>query len=563
MKLLGKYLTTTTITITLILLTLPCFGGGQGELFRVNPKHEVRAVWLATIGGLDWPRCYANSYISVENQKKELTQILDKLKKANINTVLFQTRIRGTVIYPSAIEPWDGCCSGIPGKSPGYDPLAFAIDECHKRGMEIQAWIVAIPIGKWNSFGCKTLRRKHPTLVVRKGNEGYIDPNNPSAKKYIADICSEITCKYDVDGIHLDYIRYPETWKVDTKNDKARQNITDIVKNVYNVIKSIKPWVKLSCAPIGKYSDLARYSSNGWNAFSKGCQDAQGWLRMGIMDQIYPMMYFKGNQFYPFALDWNENCHGRTIVPGLGIYFLSSEEGNWPVDEVIRQMYVARKKGMGYAFFRNKFFCDDTKGLYSFTKDYFNLYPALIPPMTWAHMPTPSAPSNLTKIKSDDFEAIKWDKITDNANGGISYNVYASRTYPVDINDTRNLIAQRLQENHLAINSKDNLYYAVTSMNRYGQESAPVQEKAEIQPERTTEFLKNDGQKLWLPDKGHELDADYIMIKSLAGTIIKTLPYRDKSTDITGIKNGCYVIYSLNSKGIAHRLGFVNIKRQL
>lgn len=78
--------------------------------------------------------------------------------------------------------------------------------------------------------------------------------------------------------------------------------------------------------------------------FSKGCQDAQGWLRMGIMDQIYPMMYFKGNQFYPFALDWNENCHGRTIVPGLGIYFLSSEEGNWPVDEVIRQMYVARKR---------------------------------------------------------------------------------------------------------------------------------------------------------------------------------------------------------------------------
>lgn len=100
-------------------------------------------------------------------------------------------------------------------------------------------------------------------------------------------------------------------------------------------------------------------------------------------------------------------------------------------------------------------------------------------------------------------------------------------------------------------------------MNRYGQESASVQEKAEIQPERTTEFLKNDGQKLWLPDKGHELDADYIMIKSLTGTIIKTLPYRDKSTDITGIKNGCYVIYSLNSKGIAHRLGFVNIKRQL
>lgn len=91
-----------------------------------------------------------------------MTDILDKLQKANINTILLQTRIRGTVIYPSAIEPWDGCCSGFPGKSPGYDPLAFAIKECHNRGMEVHAWIVTIPIGKWNGLGCKTLRKKYP-----------------------------------------------------------------------------------------------------------------------------------------------------------------------------------------------------------------------------------------------------------------------------------------------------------------------------------------------------------------------------------------------------------------
>ena len=111
------------------------------------PKHEVRAVWLTTIGGLDWPHSYAQSARSIEKQKAELVDLLNRLHRANINTVLLQTRIRGTVIYPSVFEPWDGCCSGVPGKSPGYDPLQFAIEECHKRGMELHAWVVTIPLG--------------------------------------------------------------------------------------------------------------------------------------------------------------------------------------------------------------------------------------------------------------------------------------------------------------------------------------------------------------------------------------------------------------------------------
>lgn len=533
----------------------------QGQLFLSAPKYEVRAVWLTTLGGLDWPHCHATNIFSIEQQKQELSDILDKLKEANINTVLFQTRIRGTVIYPSTIEPWDESCSGTAGKAPGYDPLAFAVEECHKRGIEIQAWVVAIPVGKWNSLGCRTLRRKYPKLVVRKGNEGYIDPSNPLAAEYISRICAEITSNYDVDGIHLDYIRYPETWNLAGDKAKARLNITKIVRKIHTSIKEIKPWVKLSCAPIGKYSDLARYSSNGWNALSKGCQDAQGWLHDGIMDQIYPMMYFRGNQFYPFAMDWNENSYGRTVVAGLGIYFLSSTEGNWPVSEVVRQMYSARKNNMGYAFFRNRFFCDDMKGLYSFTKDRFNLYPALVPPMTWVNKDKPSAPCYIRKVKNDDCEAITWEAVTCNGNGGITYNVYTSHTYPVNVDDARNLIAQRRQENYLTIKGEDNLFYAVTSMDRYGQESSAVQEEHTAGNIIKTRFIPNDGLKMSLPDKGYWLDADYIMIKSLVGTIVATYPYKGKYADISKLDEGCYTVYSLNSKGTAHRLGFILIKR--
>lgn len=157
------------LNIVIILLFI-CFSetcNSQSFVFRQHPKYEVRAVWLTTIGGLDWPHSYAQTETSIIKQKKELIDILDKLKKANINTILFQTRIRGTVIYPSSIEPWDGCCSGFPGKSPGYDPLEFAIAECHKRGMELHAWIVTIPVGKWNGIGCRTLRNKYPNLVIK------------------------------------------------------------------------------------------------------------------------------------------------------------------------------------------------------------------------------------------------------------------------------------------------------------------------------------------------------------------------------------------------------------
>ena len=123
-----------------------CFGRKSPESIVFNnqvPKHEVRAVWLTTIGGIDWPHSYAPSSYSAEKQKKELTDILDRLQQAKINTVLIQTRVRGTMIYPSAYEPWDGCLSGFPGRSPGYDALQFAIDECHKRGMELHAWVEA------------------------------------------------------------------------------------------------------------------------------------------------------------------------------------------------------------------------------------------------------------------------------------------------------------------------------------------------------------------------------------------------------------------------------------
>ena len=177
----------------------------------------MRAVWLTTIGGIDWPHSYY-----AEPQKEELRQTLDQLRRAGINTVLLQTRVRATTIYPSALEPWDGCITGTPGRAAGYDPLRFCIDECHKRGMQLHAWVVTIPVGKWNTTGCQQLRKKYPKLIKKIKDEGYMDPEQAATGDYLARFCREIVENYDVDGIHLDYIRYPETWKIKGSRAQAR-----------------------------------------------------------------------------------------------------------------------------------------------------------------------------------------------------------------------------------------------------------------------------------------------------------------------------------------------------
>ncbi len=529
------------------------------------PKHEVRAVWLTTIGGIDWPHSYAKATnpSAIRRQQQELCTILDQLQQANINTVLIQTRVRATTIYPCNQEPWDGCLSGNPGQSPGYDALQYAIDECHKRGMECHAWVVTIPIGKWNGVGCRNLRATHPELLRKIGEDGYMNPEHLGTADYLANICADLTRRYDIDGIHLDYIRYPETWTIraakgssqgDLKAPEARRAcITRIVRAIHDAVKTQKPWVKMSCSPIGKYADLARYSSHGWNARDKVCQDAQAWLRDGLMDQLYPMMYFRANQFYPFAIDWAENSYGRTVVPGLGIYFLDPREGKWQLQDVERQLQLLRQLNLGHTFFRSDFFTRNVKGIYDYTRNYIDRYPALVPPMTWQSAQRPAAPTRLDVSYGGNTQ-LSWT--------GTSpfYNIYASKEYPVDISDARNLMAQRISGRQFSMPTHQEYYYAVTAMDRYGNESAPVQSWQRATG-NARQLLQNDGYRLQLPPEVSLTEARYAVVETLQGTIMATLPLTGNTLNIQSLPEGAYQVRSLGKKGITHRLGMFTVKR--
>ena len=283
-----------------ILLLLPLGGRAQ---FVHPPKREYRAVWLATIKGLDWPLEEHRGNSAA--QQAHLHAILDSLQDIHVNTVLLQTRVRGDVIYPSSLEPFAPVFTGRHGVAPDYDPLAFAIEECHKRGMQLHAWLVTIPLGDdqyVKGHGKRSLPSKKPRQCTRFKGAWYMEPSHPATVEHLSALVEEVVTRYDVDGIHFDYIRYPEenaTYpdaSFYNKNSRGmskakwrRSNITRLMSALYGKVKDIKPWVCVSAATLGKYDDVSRYSSHGWNAYHAVHQEAQVWLREGIADALFPI----------------------------------------------------------------------------------------------------------------------------------------------------------------------------------------------------------------------------------------------------------------------------------
>ena len=538
-------------------------------LTKRMPKRETRAVWLTTLANLDWPKTYARSAESIEQQKQELIDILDKYQKANINTVLLQARVRAATIYPSDIETWDRCITGIEGRAPGYgyDPLAFAVTECHKRGMELHAWIATIPVGAKNSLGCRTLKQKG--FRIRNYATGsYLDPADPSVAPYLASICGEIVRKYDVDGINLDYIRYPDGWARpsyrdgDTPDDR-RSNITIIVRAIHDEVKSIKPWVKMSCSPIGKHADLARYSSKNFNAHDRVSQEAQEWLKLGLMDQLYPMQYFRGDNYYPFLADWVENAYKREIVTGLGTYFLDPREGNWTLGDLTRQMYVSRDLGVGHAHFRSYFLTANKQGIYDFEKQ-FNAVLSL-PPTMQGVTSNGSAPqpinASLVERREDKSVTLAWKAVS------LYYNIYASYSYPVDTEDTRNLLYARYTGQIINLkNVNSNLYFAVRGMDRYGHETAALQENSNnpTTSKSSVLLLANDGNTVTPPATAKLTDADHYVILSLQGVILRIVNAKSVKNNqlyISSLSDGMYSLKVYNHKKKSFMLGSFMVKR--
>lgn len=529
-------------------------------------KYEIRAAWLTTVFGLDWPEQDGYSYKTAERQKAELTDMLDQLYELNFNTVLLQVRLRSDVAYDSEYEPYSYVFTGKTGKSPSYDPLAFAIEECHKRGMECHAWLVCIPAGDdamVRKAGWRSPVKKNPSLFKRFKGQWYLNPGNPKTKTYLAKMAGEITEHYDIDGIHLDYIRYPESGENfpdynefrkynragKTRAEWRRDNITAIVESIYKEVKSKKRWVKVTCATIGKYKDTRDYSSKGWNSFHVVKQDPVAWLERGIVDMIYPMTYFRDDHFFPFVADWQDNRHGRYVIPGLGIYFLDPKERNWDVGVIEEQINYCRLIGTaGVALYRTKFLTDNTKNLkYKLRYPLFR-FKAMQPPMTWEDNMAPSRPRNAFQVWDGNTVQLSWDKSKDNSGGKLTYNIYVSDEFPVNTADPANILLAGVENTAtdiVPVYTYDRVcYYAVTSTDMFGNESEAAQFHMEMP--RTTALAQT-----W-----NEKNPIQIMLTDLTGKSASVIDY-SLEPDFSGLKKGFYRLWCIYESGETKEAGYV------
>ena len=226
----------------------------------INPKREFRAVWVATVVNIDWPLSYNHS---PAQQKQDLIDLLDNMKVSGINAIIFQVRPESDALYASSYEPWSFWLTGEQGKAPNpyYDPLEFAIEEAHKRNMELHAWFN--PYRAERSVGLFNLDDNHvvnqnPDWILTFGSLKLLDPGLPMVREYVTDVIMDVVHHYDIDGVHFDDYFYPYSGTINEDaatfvnysrgitdiGDWRRDNVNLLVTQVFDSIKAIKPYVK-------------------------------------------------------------------------------------------------------------------------------------------------------------------------------------------------------------------------------------------------------------------------------------------------------------------------------
>lgn len=447
-----------------------------------QPKQEIRAVWLTTNGGSDWP---AGKYTE-SVQKTNMIAMLDKLQAANFNTIILQVQVKGDVAWKSDIQPAMYDITGNGSKDLSWDVCRFIIDECHKRNMECHAWIVTYRIGttseakRYSSNRCKHVTVLHPELCVSYSGAWYLDPGLPEVRSYLVNLYKEMITNYDFDGTNFDYTRYPDSGFDDAasyakygngmnKDDWRRQNINTFVHEFYDMAKSVRPTIKVGAAPIGTYKNVAGYGN--MTAYGDVYQDACEWMQSGKQDLLVPQMYWNEKYgFSPNMTTWVTNSAGRQLVVGLAPYKML-DSNNWDESVIADQIEKVRAKaGMsGVCFFRT----DNVIGsqakvvqLYNDLKDNYFKYPANIVPMDYNGITKPNAPINSQISYANETYSLSWDipNLDEKSTPIKYYCVYASESTPVDITKVENCVGFYVKDNNFEYASKNpNLKFAITT----------------------------------------------------------------------------------------------------
>ena len=446
-------------------------------------KRETRAAWMSRFD-------YVSADKSTDRMKSTILSSMRNMRAAKMNVVFFQVRGNADAFYKSDYEPWSALLTGELGKDPGWDPLQYAVETAHSLGLEIHVWINTFPAWKAkDNLPTESTPRhvmlQHPDWIIcdkngdlMKPDEGYISlsPGNPDVRNHISKVVMDIVNKYDIDGIHFDYIRYPEeTVKNGYSGDKIskerfasdegnpkklgwedweRDQINQFISSTSDLIKQSKPYVKVSAAVIGSYSKAK------WNGYSAVYQDAKEWLKEGKVDFIVPMSYLKLDDFTNAMKEWKTIVDAKDVFPGLAAY----KANDWGWKEIWEEVSYIRESGFqGFVFF----------AIGSLTKVWGELKDVQL--TQWANVPETRSKS---AGKPEDVESVSVERLDDNKvkiswkspsnSGDYYFNVYRSGIGRYSSADEKELayITSR-GVNSVIDDSKNDYLYSVSALNRY------------------------------------------------------------------------------------------------
>jgi uncharacterized lipoprotein YddW (UPF0748 family) len=391
---------------------------------------EFRAAWIATVGNIDWPSARG---LSTAAQQAELIALLDRAAELRLNAVIFQVRPSADALYESDIEPWSYWLTGQQGKAPepAYDPLAFAITEAHRRGIELHAWFNpyrARYASEPKTSSRQHISRTHPSLVRTYGPYLWMDPGEEAVRNRTVRVILDVVKRYDVDGVHIDdyFYPYPELTRRRrgrarteipfpdapsykkyraaggrlSREDWRRRNVDLLVERLYKEIKDEKPWVKFGISPFGIWRPGYPTSVWGLDAYAKLYADSKRWLNEGWVDYFTPQLYWRVDakqQGYVDLLTWwgSENTHERHLWPGNYTNRVSGE-GNvyWTASEIVNQVTLTRGRGgaTGNVHFSISAFRVDRDSIFEKLASGPYAAPALVPASPWLSPATPVPP---------------------------------------------------------------------------------------------------------------------------------------------------------------------------
>ncbi|MEX1049255.1 MAG: family 10 glycosylhydrolase [Akkermansiaceae bacterium] len=385
---------------------------------------EFRGAWIACIYNIDWP---SSSGLSADRQQAEMRGILDKMAALKMNAVIFQVRPQCDAVYSSSIEPWSSVLTGTMGRSPGYDPLAYCIQQAHARGIEVHAWFNPFRALSSNSqkVAANHVTRTAPHITKGFGTMTWCDPAHPDTRSRALSVILDVVKRYDIDGVHLDDYFYPypsgNTRFADGKSPAQRRAYVDgFVSSLYSGVKRQKPWVRVGISPFGIWRPgVPAGIEAGIDSYEQLAGDSRKWLKNGWVDYLAPQLYWPispQKQSFPALLSWWRQQGTRPVWPGIASARIGGPEDKRPASEITNQIDLSRKIGNnwnGHIHWSAKSLVKNQGGIATRLASTYT-QPAAIPPMPWVSSKAPAAPGVSAAVQGNGT-TVRWSAGSDAA----------------------------------------------------------------------------------------------------------------------------------------------------